>query len=92
MEEYGGRDIVEVLRKHGIVVTPHRHRMLEHLRDMEGSVDDDECLEGDQDWYSASRIYSSFLEEGYFISLSSVYKNLSLFRNMGLINPDGLDV
>lgn len=79
MRDYAGKDIVAILRKHGIVVTPHRYKMLEYLGDME-VIDDT-----DADWFRASQIYSTFLEEGYFISLSSIYKNLSLFRNMGLI-------
>lgn len=89
MGGYDEKDIVEVLRKHGIVVTPHRYKMLEHLRDKEA---DDDCENTDTDWFRASRIYCSFLEEGYFISLSAVYKNMSLFRNLGLIDPDGSDI
>jgi Fe2+ or Zn2+ uptake regulation protein len=87
MSGYSIKEIVAVLKKHGIVVTPHRYKMLNYLKD-----DDIEDDYDDADWYRASRIYSSFLEEGYFISLSSVYKNLCLFRSMGFIDPDGRDL
>lgn len=73
----GKRDIVGILRGHGIVVTPHRYKMLEYFME--------DCLEEDSDSYSSSIIYSRFMEEGYFISPSSVYKNLCLFRSVGLI-------
>ncbi len=93
MRGYAGKDIVEILKKHGIVVTPHRYKMLEYLGDMESSVGDGMVIDDtDADWFRASRIYASFLEEGYFISLSSVYKNMSLFRNLGLVDPDGRDI
>ena len=90
MSRYSSKDILEILRKHGVVVTPHRYKMMEYLNDLESSDDfEDDCEDGDADWFRASWIYYSLLEEGYFISLSSVYKNLCLFRSMGLINPDG---
>lgn len=94
MNGYSVLDIVAVLRKHGIVATPHRFRMLEYLEDI-GRFNSDqtkEVVDDGADWYRASRIYSSLLEEGYFISLSSVYKNLCLFRSMGLFDPDGRDL
>ncbi|KAF0092651.1 MAG: hypothetical protein FD141_835 [Fusobacteria bacterium] len=87
MSIYGSKDIFGVLKGKGMVVTPHRFRMLSYLMEEQGSDDD-----GDDNWYRASRIYSALLEEGYFISLSSVYKNLCLFRSMGLIDPDGRDL
>lgn len=79
----GKRDIVGILRGHGIVVTPHRYKMLEYFMEMESFMED--CLEEDPDSYRSSVIYSRFMEEGYFISPSSVYKNLCLFRSVGLI-------
>ncbi len=84
MSGSGSRDIVGVLKSFGLVATSHRVKMASYLLDEQVSEDDD--------WYRASRIYSSLLEEGYFISLSSVYKNLCLFRSMGLIDPDGRDL
>jgi Fe2+ or Zn2+ uptake regulation protein len=90
MDECSGKDIVGILRGHGIVVTPHRFKMLEYFMNME-SLDDD-FFEVDSDCYRSSVIYSRFLEEGYFISFSSVYKNLCLFRNVGLLVTDGRDL
>lgn len=87
MRDCSGKDIVGILRGHGIVVTPHRFRMLEYFINME-SLDFD-FVDEDSDCYRSSVIYSRFLEEGYFISLSSVYKNLRLFRSRGLFDPDG---
>ena len=97
MNRYSIKDIVAILRKHGIVVTPHRYKMLEYLEDnrntngengQNGEDGKDDVEEG-TDWYRASRIYSSLLEEGYFISLSLIYKNLCLFRSLGLVDSDG---
>ncbi len=86
----GSKDFVGFLKAHGLVVTSHRLKMASCLIDRQGS-DDEDVICGD-DWFSASRIYSSLLEEGYFISMSSVYKNLCLFRSMGLIDPYGRDL
>jgi Fe2+ or Zn2+ uptake regulation protein len=88
MSVYRSKDIFGVLKGKGVVVTPHRFRMLSYLMYERGSDNE----EGDDNWYRASRIYMALLEEGYFISLSSVYKNLCLFRSMGLIDPDGRDL
>lgn len=88
MSNNGIKDIVGVLRAHGMVVTSHRVKMASYFIEDQCSDDSDDG----NDWYRASRIYSALLEEGYFISLSSVYKNLCLFRSMGLIDPDGRDL
>lgn len=84
----GNKDTIGVLRAHGMVATSHRLKMASYLMEDQCSCDSDDG----NDWYRASRIYSALLEEGYFISLSSVYKNLYLFRSMGLIDPDGRDL
>ncbi len=86
MSKSSGRDIVGILRGYGIVVTPHRYKIMEYFMDME-SVDDD-FVEEDSDCYRSSVIYRRFLKEGYFISLSSVYKNLYLFRSLGLLEGE----
>lgn len=86
MSKSSGRDIVGILRGYGIVVTPHRYRILEYFLDMDG-VDDD-FLDVDTDCFSSSAIYRMLLQEGYFISLSSVYKNLCLFRSVGLLERE----
>jgi Fe2+ or Zn2+ uptake regulation protein len=90
MSERSSEDIVNILRKHGLVVTPHRYKMIEYFMAM-GSFLYEVGKEGDEVYNhlcSASVIYYSLLEDGYFISLSSVYKNLCLFRSRGLILPD----
>lgn len=86
MSKCTGRDIVGILRDHGIVVTPHRYKMLEYFMDMK-NVDDD-FVEEDSDSYRSGVLYRMFLQEGYFISLSSVYKNLCLFRSVGLLERE----
>lgn len=88
MGSYVKKDLVGALRSYGVVATSHRLKMASFLMDDQGSCDSDDG----NDWYRASRIYSALLEEGYFISLSSVYKNLCLFRSMGWIDPDGRDL
>lgn len=86
MGESSGKDIVGILRGYGIVVTPHRYRILKYIMELENFGED--CVGDYSDCYRSSSIYSRLLEDGYFISLSSVYKILYLFRNVGLLVTD----
>lgn len=81
MSKFSVKDLVDILRGHGIVATPHRYRILEYFMESE-------ILEAVDDCHRTGFIHKRLLEEGYFISQSSVYKNLCLFRSVGILVSD----
>ena len=98
---YDEGEVLGLLRSHGLVATPQRIKMLAYcLREngrgkragvsREGYLVEIDEEEG-EDIFLSSRVYSAFVEEGYFISLSTIYKNICLFKKLGLIDSDGID-
>ena len=107
IDGYDKSDVLGLLRSHGLVATPQRIKMLayclrENSKDARvgGNVEDyfesdsfyeDSGEEEGKDIYLSGRVYSALIEEGYFISLSTIYKNICLFKKLGLIDSKGMD-
>jgi Fur family transcriptional regulator, peroxide stress response regulator len=72
MSEVQLKDALEALKKNGVRITPQRHAILEYLiaTDSHPTADD---------------IYKSLADDFPNMSVATVYNNLRVFRNAGLI-------
>lgn len=71
-------EMLEVLREQGKRITPQRRLLLQVIRESDGHLDADE-------------IYRRARQEDPRISLSTVYRNLHLLKELGLIRELHLD-
>jgi Fur family peroxide stress response transcriptional regulator len=72
MSEVQLKDALEALKKNGVRITPQRHAILEYLIATESHP-------------TADEIYKSLADDFPNMSVATVYNNLRVFRNAGLI-------
>ena len=72
MSEVRLKDALDTLKKSGVRITPQRHAILEYLISSESHP-------------TADEIYKSLESDFPNMSVATVYNNLRVFRNAGLI-------
>jgi len=81
-------DILNILRCNGVIATPQRLKLLSFFLKEYGCSDLNFVDYEDKDMYMARRVQGELMSEGYFISLSTIYKNMELFKKLGLFGDD----
>ncbi|MDD2371486.1 MAG: hypothetical protein PHQ32_05740 [Firmicutes bacterium] len=81
-------DVLNILRCHGLVATSQRLRMLSFFLSEYGRPDSFMIVGDEKELILAKRVHDALMEEGYFISLMSIYRNIRLFKRLGLLGDD----
>ena len=85
-----GWDVLNILRCHGKVATPQRLKLLSFFLKEYGRQELVNLDWAKKDLYLAKRVHEAMIAEGYFISLSSIYKNMDLFKRLGIFGDDSI--